>query len=599
MNAQKLWATLAELVGTAVVGAHEPLRLLTAALLAGGHVLVEDVPGVGKTLLAKSFARSLGLSFARVQGTPDLLPSDVTGSSVLDAGNFRFLPGPVFNSVVLFDEINRATPRTQSALLEAMQEHQVSVDGVTHALPKPFIVLATQNPIELEGTFALPEAQLDRFLVRVDLGYLTEPDERQMLRRLRDGDDLVERITPVVQGADLEQVGELGPPGSGRRRGGGLPAHDHPRDARAGRRAPWREPALGGRAVSHGAGVETPERGAQGRRPMTTISRRNLLASGTALAGAAALGFPSRAAANENLPETPLVITPTDRPGQQGGTWNHALVGGGSLSMLVRYQGYEPMIRFNPEWTGIEPNVAESVEANDNSTAYTFHLRKGHRWSDGEPFTTEDIRFWYEDIFSNAEVALNTGQSFWQAGGAPGVIEIIDETTFKVSFKAPNGFFLQQLAWANQDQLTRCPAHYLKQFHKTYNPDADALAKARGMESWIGLFQQENGLDQDNVFFTNSKRPTLNAWMFTKAPGEDTERAVAVRNPYYFKVDTAGHPAALFRPGELPDGRRCPGPAVEDAAGRDRHDGPVHLHPQQQAGAVRRRRTRGTTTSTR
>jgi MoxR-like ATPase len=209
MNAQKLWATVGESVGTAVVGAGEPLRLLTAALLAGGHVLVEDVPGVGKTLLAKSFAKSLGLSFARVQGTPDLLPSDVTGSSVLDAGNFRFVPGPVFSNVVLFDEINRATPRTQSALLEAMQERQVSVDGTTHPLPKPFIVLATQNPIELEGTFALPEAQLDRFLVRVDLGYLAEPDERQMLRRLRDGgDNAVDKISAVVQAADLESVSE-------------------------------------------------------------------------------------------------------------------------------------------------------------------------------------------------------------------------------------------------------------------------------------------------------------------------------------------------------------------------------------------------------
>ncbi len=209
MNAQKLWATLAESVGTAVVGAGEPLRLLTAALLAGGHVLVEDVPGVGKTLLAKAFARSLGLSFARVQGTPDLLPSDVTGSSILDGGSFRFVQGPVFSNVVLFDEINRATPRTQSALLEAMQEHQVSVDGTTHALPQPFVVLATQNPIELEGTFALPEAQLDRFLVRVDLGYLSEPDERQMLRRLRDGgDNRVDDIKPVVQAADLESVSE-------------------------------------------------------------------------------------------------------------------------------------------------------------------------------------------------------------------------------------------------------------------------------------------------------------------------------------------------------------------------------------------------------
>jgi MoxR-like ATPase len=209
MNAQKLWSALAESVGTAVVGAGEPLRLLTAALLAGGHVLVEDVPGVGKTLLAKAFARSLGLSFARVQGTPDLLPSDVTGSSILDGGNFRFVPGPVFSNVVLFDEINRATPRTQSALLEAMQEHQVSVDGTTHPLPQPFVVLATQNPIELEGTFALPEAQLDRFLVRVDLGYLSEPDERQMLHRLRDGgDNQVDNIKPVVQAADLESVSE-------------------------------------------------------------------------------------------------------------------------------------------------------------------------------------------------------------------------------------------------------------------------------------------------------------------------------------------------------------------------------------------------------
>ena len=143
----RLWAALRDSVATAVVGAQGPLRLLTAALLAGGHVLVEDVPGVGKTLLAKAFARSLGLSFARVQGTPDLLPSDVTGSSVLDNGAFRFIPGPVFSNVVLFDEINRATPRTQSALLEAMQERQVSVDGTTHALPRPFVVLATQNPI--------------------------------------------------------------------------------------------------------------------------------------------------------------------------------------------------------------------------------------------------------------------------------------------------------------------------------------------------------------------------------------------------------------------------------------------------------------------
>ena len=206
LNAARLWGALSDSVGRAMVGAEEPLRLLAAALLVGGHVLVEDVPGVGKTLLAKSFARSLGLSFARVQGTPDLLPSDVTGSSVLDGGDFRFIAGPIFNNVVLFDEINRATPRTQSALLEAMQERQVSVDGQTRPLPRPFVVLATQNPIELEGTFALPEAQLDRFLVRIELGYLSQTDERRMLRRLRGADDLIDTITAMVSAADLTRM---------------------------------------------------------------------------------------------------------------------------------------------------------------------------------------------------------------------------------------------------------------------------------------------------------------------------------------------------------------------------------------------------------
>ncbi len=204
--AARLWDALRENVGHAVVGIQDPLRLLTAALLVSGHVLIEDVPGVGKTLLAKAFARSLGLSFARVQGTPDLLPGDVTGSSVLDAGEFRFVPGPVFNNVVLFDEINRATPRTQSALLEAMQEHQVSVDGVTRALPTPFIVLATQNPIELEGTFALPEAQLDRFLVRVELGYLDEAQELEMLSRLGQADEPLDALEPVVAADQLAAV---------------------------------------------------------------------------------------------------------------------------------------------------------------------------------------------------------------------------------------------------------------------------------------------------------------------------------------------------------------------------------------------------------
>lgn len=214
--------------------------------------------------------------------------------------------------------------------------------------------------------------------------------------------------------------------------------------------------------------------------------------------------------------------------------------------MLIRYQAYEPLVRFTPDWSGVEPNVAESYEVNDDSTVYTFHLRKGMKWSDGHPFTTEDIRFWYEDIFQDKDAAVTVGQSYWFSGDEPGALEIVDETTFKVVFAEPSGFFVQQMAWAQQDNMSRAPAHYLKQFHKKYNADADSLAKERGLESWIALFQRENGLDQDNVFFQNSNRPTLNAWKFTSAPGEDTERAIAERNPYYFKVDTEGTQLPYF-----------------------------------------------------
>ncbi len=204
----RLWRGLHETVAGAVVGADAPLRLMTIALLADGHALLEDVPGVGKTLLARAFARALGLGFGRVQGTPDLLPSDVTGSSVLADGSFRVIPGPIFTNVLLVDEINRATPRTQSALLEAMQEQQVSVDGETRQLPQPFLVLATQNPIELEGTFALPEAQLDRFLVRIGLGYPDEADERAIARRYRQAAEPLEGVTPVLDAATLPGLRE-------------------------------------------------------------------------------------------------------------------------------------------------------------------------------------------------------------------------------------------------------------------------------------------------------------------------------------------------------------------------------------------------------
>ncbi|MBK8048433.1 MAG: MoxR family ATPase [Anaerolineales bacterium] len=196
-------------IGHVMVGKADVVDLLLVALLCEGHALLEDVPGIGKTTLAKSLARSLGCVFSRIQFTPDLLPSDITGVSVFNqrSGEFEYRAGPLLAQVVLADEINRAGPRTQSALLEAMEERQVTVDGVTRALPFPFIVLATQNPVELEGTFPLPEAQLDRFFVRVALGYPTRNEERRILQRFRTGQPLAD-LKPQVEVDELRNAAQ-------------------------------------------------------------------------------------------------------------------------------------------------------------------------------------------------------------------------------------------------------------------------------------------------------------------------------------------------------------------------------------------------------
>jgi MoxR-like ATPase len=203
LDGERFWRSLRTAVGAAVVVPDATLRLLTIALLAHGHALVEDVPGVGKTLLTRAFSRALSLTFARIQGTPDLLPSDVLGASILEGDHFRFIHGPVFTNILLVDEINRATPRTQSALLEAMQEEQVSIEGETRPLPDPFMVLATQNPIELEGTFSLPEAQLDRFLVRISLGYPSAEDERGIAGRYRLSAEPLEGVAPLPEASTV------------------------------------------------------------------------------------------------------------------------------------------------------------------------------------------------------------------------------------------------------------------------------------------------------------------------------------------------------------------------------------------------------------
>ena len=204
MDVAQIAQRLTQNVERVIVGKHREVQRLLVALLCRGHVLIEDVPGVGKTVLAKATARSLGCDFRRVQCTPDMLPSDITGVSIFNqkTSEFEFRPGPIVAQVVLADEVNRATPKTQAALLEAMEERQITVDGRTLQLPRPFLVLATQNPIEYEGTFPLPEAQLDRFIVRMRLGYPSPEDEMRILDSQRSGHPL-DAIEQVANAEDI------------------------------------------------------------------------------------------------------------------------------------------------------------------------------------------------------------------------------------------------------------------------------------------------------------------------------------------------------------------------------------------------------------
>jgi MoxR-like ATPase len=207
LNAQESLTALTNNIEKVIVGKRNSIQLALIALICRGHILIEDVPGLGKTMLARSLASSLALRFRRVQFTPDLLPSDITGVSVYSqkSGEFEFKPGPVFTNILLADEINRTTPRTQSSLLESMEESQVTIDGKTYILPKVFMVMATQNPIELQGTYPLPEAQLDRFFMKIAMGY-PSPDEEISIMEMQKKEHPIRSIRPVLSGSDLNAV---------------------------------------------------------------------------------------------------------------------------------------------------------------------------------------------------------------------------------------------------------------------------------------------------------------------------------------------------------------------------------------------------------
>lgn len=238
---------------------------------------------------------------------------------------------------------------------------------------------------------------------------------------------------------------------------------------------------------------------------------------------------------DERLPLNPKVITPVEEVGRYGGTWRTALRGGGDNAWILRTIGYENLVSWTPDWTGLEPNVAESWEVSDDATEFTFHLREGLKWSDGEPFTADDILFWYEDLLMDEDVPT-TAPDWMSVNGQVGVVEKIDDYTVKFTFAGPNGLFLQQLATPSaQDVVTR-PKHYLQQFHLKYNPEAENLASDLDFASWGEMMDSRQGGRNEDADF-----PTLWAWHLNIPYGENTTLVVAERNPYYWKVDTEGN----------------------------------------------------------